>query len=258
MNKPRCAFFAIAAIFCLGINISLAQIKPTSQGKPVGIITNVVDLKYAAPEDVADMLNSVAKASGTILTVDKRNRVLLVTGDPERVGEIESLIRRLDTVAVPAKSIEITTYLLIANDEAGSPQNAPPILDSALKQLRATFNYKSYQLLDAIFLGAVAGRRAEVSGVLTLPEKFFKGELAVGEGKSQQRHNYRFSFEGSYLTREEKGDIIHLSWLNLTMPTGSISTNLDLRSGQTVVLGKAGTGIGNTAMIAVITAKVVD
>lgn len=64
-------------------------------------------------------------------------------------------------------------------------------------------------------------------------------------------------FDRSSWTRDDKVDVIHLSGVQLSVVDGgSIATDLDLRAGQMVVVGK--TTYQKSALIAVITAKVVD
>lgn len=258
MKKVCCGILTIAVVLCLGIAGSAAQTKQASPEKPVHIITRTVDLKYAEPTQVISTLNPIAKASGTILTFDMRNKILLITGDPERIAEMETLVRRIDMEPMPDRSIEITAYLLLATDEAGSPQSVPAALEPALKQLRTTFSYKTYQLLDTLFLRNRTGGGGSTSGKMTLPEAQAKGGAAPARGGMPQG-SYEFNYDRSYLTREDKGDVIHLSGLKLTVfGGGSISTDLDLRSGQTVVLGKTSARIENTGLIAIISARIVD
>jgi hypothetical protein len=70
---------------------------------------------------------------------------------------------------------------------------------------------------------------------------------------------YQFRYERSYLTHYEKGEVIHLSGIYLSLSRNfSISTGIDLRSGQTVIVGKTSFAVGNTGLIAAITAKIVD
>ena len=63
----------------------------------------------------------------------------------------------------------------------------------------------------------------------------------------------------SYLTHDERGDLIHLD--NVSLQIGQVSgitTNIDLRPGQMVVVGKSNFETGIGALIAVVTATVVD
>jgi len=252
MNKIRYWLTAIAVMGCLGGAVAQEQNPQPPQQKPANLITRTVEVKYADLYQIARTLDPIAKANGTIITADSRAKVLLLTGSPEQISGMESLVRRLDTTPAPEKNIELTVYLLTASDSSGASQNVPPQLEPALKQLRSIFNYKSYQLLDTIFMRNRTLERGSTLGFLSPPESEAKSPIAIGG-------NYSFTYSHSYLTHDEKGDLIHLDNVSLQIGHGSsISTNIDLRPGQMVVVGKSNLGTGGAALIAVVTVRVVD
>ncbi len=254
MSKIRLSYLAVAVILCFGAIKSAAQTTQAAPERPATVITRTIELKYVDPYQIKSTLDPIAKVNGTIITVDQRSKLVLLTGSPDRITDLESLIRKLDTVPVPDKTIEITGYLLLAGDEPASTQNFPPALEPALKQLRATFNYKTYQLADTLFLRNRTGGSGNTSGNIVLPVT----DVPPGNAATRDAA-YQFRYERSYLTHEEKGDVIHLSGIYLSLSRNfSISTDIDLRSGQTVIVGKTSLGIGNTGLIAVITARIVD
>ena len=67
---------------------------------------------------------------------------------------MESLIRRIDVPPSPAQNInvELTAYLLIAGETVGVGQPVPAQLAPALMQLRSTFTYKDYELLETLWM----------------------------------------------------------------------------------------------------------
>lgn len=173
MNKIRYWSVAFGIMVCLVGTLSRAQTTQPTQEKPANIITRSVDVKNTDPRQLSYTLAQIAKLSGVLITVDDRNKLLLLTGEPERISDIESLVHRLDTASVPEKDLEITVYLLTAGETAGPSQEIPPQLDPVLKQLRTTFTYKSYQLLDTIFMRNRIGAEGRTNGYLPLgePEK---------------------------------------------------------------------------------------
>lgn len=252
MNKIRYWLTAIAVMWCLGGVAAQEQNPQPPQQKPANLITRTVEVKYADLYQIARTLDPIAKANGTIITADSRAKVLLLTGSPEQISGMESLVRRLDTAPAPEKSIELTIYLLTASDSTSASQNIPQQLDPAMKQLRSIFNYKSYQLLDTIFMRNRTLERGSTVGFLASPEGEAKSFLALPR-------NYTFTYSHSYLVHDEKGDLIHLDNVSLQIGHGSsISTNIDLRPGQMVVVGKSNFETGNGALIAVVTVRVVD
>ncbi len=253
MNKRRYWFVAVATLVFLGAGVIQAQTDKPVQQKPVNIITRSIVLMYADPYQINSTLSPITKANGITVSVDQRNKTLILAGNLEQINEIESLIRRMDTAPVPEKDIEITVYLLTAGDTTGSSQEIPLQLEPVLKQLRSTFTYKSYRLLDTIFIRNRTGADGKTNGSLPPPD----AEMQAG--------SYSLSYNRSYMTRDDKVDVVHLSGLELMVSGytgrtpgagGSISTDVDLRTGQMVVVGK--TTIGRSALIAVLSAKVVD
>lgn len=253
MNKIRYWLTAIAVMWCLGGVAAQEQNPQPPQQKSAALITRTVEVKYADLYQIVSTLNPIAKVNGTIITADSRARVLLLTGGPERIAEMESLIRRLDIAPVTEKNIELTVYLLMANDSTSASQNLPPQLDPVLKQLRSIFNYKSYQLLDTIFMRNRILEHGSTSGFLALPGSDTKSPASLMSGR------YNLSYSHSYLTHDEKGDLIHFDKVSLGIAQASgIDTNIDLRPGQMVVVGKSNLETGSGALIAVITARLVD
>jgi hypothetical protein len=240
-------------MWCLGGVAAQEQNPQPPQQKSAALITRTVEVKYADLYQIVSTLNPIAKANGTIITADSRAKVLLLTGSPERIAEMESLVRRLDTAPVNAKSIELTVYLLLASSSSGAAQAIPQQLGPTLKQLSSIFNYHYYQVLDTIFMRNRVLDRGSTSGFLALPGSDTKSPTSLMSGK------YNFSYSHSYLTHDEKGDLIHLDNVSLQVGQNSgISTGIDLRPGQMVVVGKTSFETGNGALIAVITAAVVD
>ncbi len=254
MNKKRYWLLAIAVIWCLGGMTAQAQTAPPS----VTMITKAVEVKYGDPYLIKSTLDPIVKANGTVITYDSRNKLLLLTGSPERIGEMESLIRRLDTAPPQVKNIQITIYLLTAGDSSSPATSMPPLLEPALKQLRSTFAYKSYELLDSIFIHNRTGERGSTSGHLSVRVTGPPDSKSGVPFTLTKDLSYSFVYGSSYLTQDDHGEVLHLNELDLILPAGRISTNLDIRSGQTVVVGKTNLEGGNSALIAVITAKIID
>ena len=125
-----------------------------------------------------------------------------------------------------------------------------------LKQLRSVFPFKSYSSLDVLVLRARVGQKVETSGTATLGA----GPKVISQIK----------ILSSSISTDEKGRSIHLDGLNFGlrvpvvfekgyqyMDTG-VSTNIDVREGQKVVVGKANMEEPDKAMVLVLMAKVVD
>ena len=165
-----------------------------------------------------------------------------------------------DKPKVPeVQNVEVTIYLMSA---VGQPVTTamPPELESVVKQLKGMFSYKGYELIDTQLLRVRNGRGAEASGVV--------GAAVSGPYKIISQ----VKFNAADLSIDEKGRAIHIRGLKVGLkvpvPTGSggaynyldtgINTDVDVREGQKIVVGKANMDGSDRASIVVLTAKVVD
>jgi hypothetical protein len=134
----------------------------------------------------------------------------------------------------------------MASEQPSASGNLPAELEPVADEMRKIFSYKSFRLLDSILLRTQPGNRATASG--TIP---------TGESKTM----YSFDVRPSAVTEDPKGRLIRLDNLNLTMNGGNnnagIHTEIAVREGQRVVVGKSNMGSGGS-LILVVTAKVTE
>jgi hypothetical protein len=155
---------------------------------------------------------------------------------------------------VPRKNVELVFYIIAAGREDLTAK-LPGDLEPVVKQLRNTFTYPGYRVLESFATRLRDGSdRHEGSG--TIP--------AVG--------SYSWVIPRMTVNPSEKGNVIRLEALSFDFRTveqrGSgtekttsfesarIASSLDVREGQKVVVGKSSYGGG--AYFLVVTAKVVD
>jgi hypothetical protein len=133
-------------------------------------------------------------------------------------------------------------------------------LEAVVKQLKSTFSYKSYQLIDTQVMRVRAGQGGDVSGVVNGAPSL-DGNKTISQVK----------FKSATVSTDEKGRAIRIDRLSvgfrvpvrsgekqyLYIDTG-ISTDVDVREGQKVVVGKANMDGSDRASIVVLTAKVVE
>ena len=65
----------------------------------------------------------------------------------ERMAAVEEAIKNLDVPAPPAKSIDLTAYLLVASRKSTEGANLPSELQEVVKQLKGVLNYQGFRLL---------------------------------------------------------------------------------------------------------------
>ncbi|MGD0308034.1 MAG: secretin N-terminal domain-containing protein [Acidobacteriota bacterium] len=259
MTRKSIWLVAILAMFCFGSISGYAQ-----EVKLGDTVTRLVKVEYVNPEDLAKVLQPFASSGHAIVIASRVLKTLTLSGNADVVDAMEQIVRQLDEEPPAPKAprdIETIAYLLVASDAAGPDQSMPAQLEPVLKQLRSTFSYKSYKLLDTIVLRSRERESASTSGVVSLL------------GESTKGVSYGFAYSTAGL--EETGDTIRFDKLslNLNFPAETInsdgkplpyndrrgfSTSLDLRMGQMAVVGKSNFEVGNNALITVITAKIVN
>ncbi len=221
-------------------------------------IQRVVQVQYA---DVTQ-LSQVIQGSEISVRFNEHFKTISLYGPPEAVAAAEELIKRFD-VARPAASnlkrnVELTGYILIAGPRGTAGDAVPADLDPVVKQLKATFGYNDFRLLDSFFIRAQEGNQFSSDGNTAAPNS----ETPSLQGRYQI--NAR---RGVRLTPDDKGMRIRLEGFifDLNLPVGgnqftkvSFNTDIDIREGQKVVVGKAKGDSSAGAYILVLSARTVD
>jgi len=213
-------------------------------------------LKYADPNHVASLL-AVFNAS---IRPDSDMHALAVETIPgPTMGAIEEAIQRLDVPSAAAKNIEMTAYLLIGSETAGTePSAMPKELDAVVAQLKNAFAFKSYRLMDTLALRTRVGQMASTSS---------SGRgMKIGDNTLPVNTDFRIRQAG--IGSDET--TIRIDGLNLTShipvqtgSTGQFSNNnvglqadVDIKQGQKVVIGRV--SVAESALFVVLTAQVVN
>jgi hypothetical protein len=213
-------------------------------------VQRIFDVKFAHVDRLAETLRSF----GPVYS-NRDLKVITVSGSPELMAAVEDAIRRFDVPPPATKNIELTAYLLVASDQATS--NTLPELDSVVKQLKGIFGYQGFRMLDTMLVRCRDGGEGE----------------AVGVAPSQESPKtlYGLRFKAARISSDSSGRSIRIDGLRLgpkvpvitkdgglTYLDTGINTDIDVREGQRVVVGKATMEGSNRSLFLVLTAKVVD
>jgi hypothetical protein len=164
-----------------------------------------------------------------------------------------ALVEAQDKQPAPVTNVEFTVYLISGSGQ-GTTDEVPKDLESTVKQLHGVFAYKSYKLSESFILRGGTGM-ASTEGVLP------------GVGL-----RYRFGYFRLRLSGDPPRAVqLEALYLELTKPNGQfkdgkqqyetvakINTNLDMRDGQKIVVGKSSINTGGDALILVIVPKVIE
>jgi hypothetical protein len=220
------------------------------------VTRKVVEVRYANPNAIRDMLANF----GVDARADGRLKAIVLSGPANAVAQAEAAITKLDVPQPAEKNIEMLAYLVLASNDA-STASEPADLAPAIKQMRSLFQYKSYRLLDTIWVRTKEGEHIESTGMapaaLKLDPNFDPSyKLTANRATIISGDSKTVRFDGFDL------------WLTLRVARREavstegtyvrIGSSFDVREGQKVVIGKTNPAGADTAVIVVVTAKVVE
>ena len=205
----------------------------------------------------ANRLAHLVDLPGISVKYDASMHVIIVRGTQDAVAAVEEMIKKLD-VAQP--NIELTVYLVAGGAEAkqGNAGDIPADLAPTVKQLHGLFTYKNYRLLESFVLRGRDGRPGAASGAIagtTSTYDFRYGAATVSGSTPRTVHFDSLSLNIGIPIRPVSFD---KNGNPLTSPSGGLRTDLDVREGQKVVVGKSSVNGTDEALILVVTAKVVE
>lgn len=235
-------------------------ILPQEAPKP-SRIQKIIEIKHADPQSLANVLS----VFGVDMRIDAGMKIIAVNGLRESVVALEEAIKRLDVPTPAQKNIELTFHVLQATPGA-LPDKPPAELDEVTKRLRSLFSYQGFSLLDTLVVRVRDGRGSSANGLA--PDRLSR----VPNAKSR----ISLSFRGAHLSAAEKTSTVRLAdlrfQLRVPVPYGKdkegnpgvsitdaeVHTDIDVREGQKVVVGKTAMDGSDGAVILIVTAKVVE
>jgi hypothetical protein len=229
-----------------------AQAKPSPPN-----VQRLFLLKYADPDNLGNLLR-VFRAN---IIPNRDMRALAVDASAESMAAIEDAIKRLDIPAAAPTNVDMTVYLLVGNEgeiPAGSPA-LPKDLDGVVTQLKNAFAFKAYNLLDVLTLRTRTGQQASTTssgGAIQFPgggsqpvtTSFAIRSASIGSDGSTVRID---GMKSDSRVPMASGGGNQFSYQNL-----GISTDIDIREGQKVVVGRLGIS-KDQALFLVMTVKIV-
>ena len=225
------------------------------------VVQKVVEVKNVDVRQLADLLiggNLVVRSNESFRTIS-------LYGPDQNVADAEELIKRFDTPRAPSRltsrNIEFVFYIIVAAPKGTAGDALPSELDPVAKQLKQIFGYNDFRLVDSSVLRTREGERGEASG-----------NTAIAAGQGAPMSGYQIKFARTGVASSDKGNVIRIDGFqfgtrvpyataalgNWNFADVGFNTNLDVREGQKVVVGKAKYEGSDNALVLVITAKAVD
>jgi hypothetical protein len=233
---------------CFLLALPLVAQNEKKDSPPVNsMVEKLYILKYADPNSLAQLL----RVFNVGIVPNTEMHAIGVHAPGSTIPAIDDAIARLDVPASAPHNIELTAYLVIGTDsEATSLAALPKDLESVVTQLKNAFPFKNYRLMDVMNLRGRTGeqlRTSSAGGVLpngsTVTTALDIRSLSVGPDNTTVRIN---SLRSS--TRFPAGN---------TMQDLGFNTDLDIKEGQKVVVGRQGLN-HDQALFLVLTAKIVN
>jgi hypothetical protein len=228
-----------------------AEKMEAAQKKPQ--VQRLFILKYADPSQLMNLL-SVFDAQ---VRQNAELHALAIEATPEAMRAIEDAIQKLDVPSAMPKNIEMTVFLLVATDATPAGGAIPNDLDSVATQLKNTFPFKNYGLLDVLTFRTRTGQSVSTTSS--------GGSFQIGSRPVSVISSLRIAS----ISVESDGSTVRIDKMNssyrVPVPSGGgeqynyqdlgIQTDLDIKEGQKVVVGRLGIS-HDQALFLVMVAKV--
>ncbi|HTS64230.1 MAG TPA: hypothetical protein VMH28_19545 [Candidatus Acidoferrales bacterium] len=207
--------------------------------------TKLVHLKYVDPEAIRGVISQF----GVTVMPNSSMKVMTLNGLPGSIAAAEAALQQLD---VAPKDIELVVHFVVGSDQPNLAGSAVPAdIRDVIAQLKGTFTFKDYRMLDVLTLRTRAGSPAETTGIL--------------DAKSSPPRLTMFSVRNTAVS--EDGTTIRIDRMHagLRIPTGGAKTeyvntgidqDIDVKAGQKVVVGRASLEGPEKALFLILTARV--
>lgn len=221
-------------------------------------VTRIVHLKHVDTDNLKVVVGMMS-AGKVNWQPDRAMRLIGLSGPSDLVDAVEATIKKMDVPPVPEKNVELTFHIIAA----GGPSPSSPIpadLTGVVQQLGSVFGLKAFRLLETAVMRSREGRGVESSGIIAIPVKV----------EASPRYSLRANKVSA--STGDKGPLIRIDGLDFSVSvpyakvggqgldwlgTG-IRTDIDVREGQKVVVGKSSIDSSNQSIFLVVTAKMLD
>jgi hypothetical protein len=223
----RFVVVAILMVFCASIALA-DQAAPAAEERTLSVFT--YQFKHKQAEKAATAIKTLVSAEGTVAIQPATNSVV-ITDRAENLKNISAAIQRFDTPPQPVKlSVRLVTA---ARVEGGGA--VPESLKELAPKL-AMFRYNSFDMVGSV---NVDGREGE------------PGILDLGAG---YRADFRFGEFDPASDSIQLADF-KLSKLHADQLAQVFKTTLNLKVGQTLILGAARDPQSQRALVIIVSAK---
>ncbi len=242
------------------IALAVSALAQDTFGQDNETISKLVEVNNVDPRFLGEILSSFGVVT-RISNVD--SKFITLKGSKASVELAEQALKRLDH---PRKNIEVTFQILSASTQPGGDK-LPAQLANVVTQLKSAFVYQSFKLVETMQVRTREGPSgAEASSVINLNDPVSRTGF------------FQAKFRSATLGADEKGMLVRLDGLHFgaRMPLNrtlinektklpetqfaesGVNADIDIREGQTAVVGRANLDGKEGAFFLIVNAKVVD
>jgi hypothetical protein len=224
-------------------------------------VNKVLTLRNVDPSFISSMFD----AWGVNIARNVQTKSLAISGPADKVAAVEMAIKQLD---VAPKNIDLTVYFVVGGDSPAMAGGAvPQDLRDVIAQLKGTFTFKEYKMLDVLTLRTRANSSADTSGILnaSTPPKMSKFSIrsaTVSEDGTIIRIDRMQAGLKIPLTRRadaaadaKSGAKTQSSYEYID---SMITQDVDVKEGQKVVVGRSSVEGPQQALFLILTAHVIQ
>jgi hypothetical protein len=211
-------------------------------------VQKLVTLKYIDPQAVQNLI----RMFNVDVWTNGQMKVVGLSGTKEKLAAAEEAIKQLDVPSAAQKNIELTVYFVVGTDQDKASGNPiPQELQATVTQLKSSFPFKFYGLLDVLSLRARSGVSAETSGQIGSRITQFKVSSATLDADGTTIRLDRLHAGMRNPVQDGPGKITYVD-------TGISTDVVDVKEGQRLVIGRSSMDGPEKALFLVLIAKVIN
>ena len=223
-----------ALIILIALVAAFSVAGQSTDGK---VVVQTFKFKFKSADRAANVISSLISAEGSV-SIQPGSNVLVVT---DRADNMESIADALDRYDVPSREFKLQVRLVAAGRVSGSAPDVPDDLKEIAGKLSGVLRFNAFDPIGVIDVKAREGDavRSDIDG--------YHAEFVVGEFDPVSE---TIQLSGFTLSRYETAPDTQKKSRN-----DVLQTTLNLKVGQTVVLGASKLPDSNRALMLIVVAR---
>jgi hypothetical protein len=250
------------------------------------MVTQVLRLKHAKPQEVFSSMQNLFNSSGVTAAPAPGDESIILTGPADKLEMLIAMIDQLEEASLAAqedesampRNIEVTVSLILALRQ-GVNEDLQEVagLEDVTAELKNSLGFTSFYGVDSNFFRTREGEELESSWMFSAQALGISEEQQAMAGGCNAKiqmmpkcnygkgaytisvDDFRMGIEVPYITGGSTEPDGRIRTTRVSRQDYGLRTNLDVREGQKVVLGRLGISANsNEAYFVILSAKVVE